>query len=123
MSKLKLLSIVLLSVCTGIFSCSDDDPDNVIDCLFEGAYFKINHTADSNNVKTITFTVTYDGEETLDNNIKWDFGDGSAEQTISGTTATHTYTNSGDYTVKIKPTVRNGDAYCTVEKELNITVN
>ena len=52
----------------------------------------------------------------------WDFGDGTTG-TFSGTTTTHVYMASGTYKVVAKPTLRNGDAFCSVSKEKDITIN
>lgn len=44
--------------------------------------------------------------QTITNGVTIDWGDGSAAQTISGTgsvNTTHTYTNTGDYCVRLKP--------------------
>lgn len=82
----------------------------------------VSHTVDTEDPHTINFTFTYNGEKTLDSNIHWDFGDGQ-NQTVSGTTASHTYAGPGSNTVKIKPTVRKGGGSCSPELERHITIN
>ena len=117
MKKLVLIVCALL-----LINCSNDDAENVIDCLFVGADFHVNHTVDGSNEKLVMFTVTYDGEHTLDSSIKWDFGDGTVE-TLPGTTVTHEYSAAGNYTVKIRPNAREGSAFCTPELTENVVVN
>lgn len=105
----------------GFYSCSSDDTENVIDCLFEPVNFSVKHVATPGSTKEIVFTLSYSGEYNLDQEVEWNFGDGTTMK-ISGTQATHTYAVAGVYKVVIKPTVRNGDAYCTPSLDRNINV-
>ena len=105
-----------------LLSCSSSDTENIISCLFEGTNLRITSTTSSTNSKEVSFTLTYTGDETLDNSIIWDFGDGTTG-TFSGTTTTHVYMASGTYKVVAKPTLRNVDAFCSVSKEKDITIN
>ncbi|MCF1191841.1 PKD domain-containing protein [Mangrovimonas sp. AS39] len=104
------------------FGCHKDDAEETIDCLFASVDFDVNHAIDSNNTSIVEFTITYTGVHALDNAKIWDFGDGTI-QTLNGNTVSHTYLSSGSYTVKVKPTIRNGDAYCTPELTENVTIN
>lgn len=119
MKKLNF-ALVLFSL-AWLGSCGSDD-GNVIDCLGENLFMDVAHTVDTEDPNTIHFTFSYDGEKTLDNKINWDYGDGKKE-TVTGTTATHTYTAAGSYTVKIQPTVRKGSGSCSPELERHITIN
>ena len=94
MKKIGLM-LMTLALVTLMSSCKKD-AENIIDCLFEGAYINVSTSADEQNEKMITFTVSYTGDHTLDTNISWDFGDGNI-QTHNGTSVTHTYSNAGDY--------------------------
>ena len=120
---MKNLRIVLVLALLGImalsYSCKKD-AEHVINCLFE--HFSIDHTIDAQDPKTVTFTVSYDGEHTLENSIVWNFGDGHTE-TISGTTAVHTYSASGTYEATARVTVTEGDSYCTHNPTESVTVN
>jgi gliding motility-associated-like protein len=59
--------------------------------------------------KTVTFSTTSSSTEGSLTNWIWDFGDGSALlNSPTGNTVTHTYTNWGDYDVKLKVITSNG---------------
>jgi PKD repeat protein len=105
-----------------LLSCNSDDAENTINCLFAGADFDVNHSIDPDNSLMVNFTVDYDGEFNLDNSVDWDFGDGTT-QTLSGTQASHEYSSPGNYSVKVKPTIRDGGAFCTPELTENVSVN
>ncbi|MHA3788679.1 PKD domain-containing protein [Flavobacterium hauense] len=119
MKKLNL-ALVLFSL-AWLGSCGNDD-GNVIDCLGENLFMDVSHTVDTEDPHKISFTYSYNGEKTLDSKINWDYGDGKKE-TLTGTTATHTYAQPGKYTVKIQPTVRAGGGSCSPELERHITIN
>ena len=104
-----------------IASCSPDKLiESATDCLFDSALVFIDHTKASEDPKTVTFEITYDGEKNLDENIKWDFGDGTPVQTLTGTTATHTYTTAGSYTAKAVVTLNQGK--CSYDKHNTISI-
>lgn len=119
MKKLNFALVVFSLAWLG--SCGSDD-GNVIDCLGENLFMDVSHSVDAEDPRTINFTYSYEGEKTLDNKIHWDYGDGKSE-TVTGTTATHTYTQAGTYTVKTKPTLRKGDGSCSPELERHLTIN
>lgn len=120
MKKLKFLVVAI--VIGAIASCS---PDKIIesatDCLFESALVFIDHTKATEDPKKVTFEITYDGEKNLDENIKWDFGDGTPVQTLTGTTATHTYTTTGSYTAKAVVSLNRGK--CSYDKHNTVHID
>lgn len=102
------------------FSCSSNDIEKGLDCLFESSRFKLKHSIDSNNTKTVSFTLEYSGDYTVEK-IEWDFGDGSKETSINKSIS-HTYAEAGIYSVSVKPTVKNKNSTCTPEVKENVTV-
>lgn len=115
-----LIAILLFGIAL-TYSCKKET-EEVVECLTEELLFTFDYTVDAQDSKTVTFTITYAGEHTLDNSIKWDFGDGTVK-TLNGTTAQHTYNAAGSYHVKPEVTIRNGDAYCTYEFEKTVEIN
>ena len=116
-----IITILLIVSSLNFVSCKKDIEDS-IDCLSEGFLISVSHTPDAQDSKKITFKITYSGDHSLDNSVKWDFGDGQTE--TKGTEVTHTYSNTGAFTVKAMDiTVRNGDAWCSHEKDLELTIN
>jgi len=96
-----------------------------IDCTVDSWFLHINGDADAGNSKLFHFTFVNDdssGDYTLDNEINWDFGDGSIE-TSQGLTINHTYANTGSYTVKGSYTLNKGSKSCSSHKEKAINVN
>ena len=85
-----------------------------------GATNSVSHTASPtpppNSPPTASFTVSCTqldcsfngtGSNDTDGNVvgyHWDFGDGTAPDTTSGATVTHSYTSAGDYTVTLTVT-------------------
>ncbi len=102
------------------FSCSSNDIEKGLDCLFESSRLKVKHTIDANNPKTVSFTLEYTGDYTVEK-IEWDFGDGSKETSINRSIS-HTYAEAGIYSVSVKPTVKNKNSTCTPEIKENVTV-
>lgn len=99
--------------------------DDSIDCIVESAFLEINDSTDQNNPKLVYFefvNTDTEGGFSLDNTIAWDFGDGSTA-TSTNHKIDHTYTNSGDFTVKGSYTLRRGDATCSSSKQTTVTVN
>ena len=105
-----------------LFNCSSDDSKDTIDCLFAASDFSVDHSIDSSNSLLVHFTISYDGENTLDDSKIWNFGDGTT-QTLTGNQVSHEYSAAGSYSVTVKPTIRNGDAYCSPTLTENVTVN
>lgn len=105
MKKTALLVFAMSAILT---SCGKVEED-IVDCVGQSAFFDINHTVSAGNPLQVTFSLHYSGSgHTLNNSVKWDFGDGTPIQTLSGTTATHTYSSTGHYTAKAKATLNTG---------------
>jgi len=99
--------------------------EDAIDCTTESFFLYITGNVDANNLKLFHFTFVNNdssGDYTLDNEIKWDFGDG-VTQTSQGMTIDHTYANTGSYTAKASYTLRKGSSSCSGYKEKAINVN
>jgi PKD repeat protein len=99
--------------------------DDAISCTTESFFLYIEGDVDANNLKLFHFTfVNSDtsGDYTLDNQIKWDFGDGVTE-TSQGLTIDHTYASTGSYTAKASYTLHKGSSSCSSYKEKAINVN
>lgn len=105
MKKLFALCSVILLL---LISCSKDDGKDVVDCFGEGLLMNVTHTVENENV--VNFQITY---------IR-DFGDGNVE-TITGTTATHAYLQSGSYEVKANVSLVSPD--CTFALKEDVTIN
>ena len=95
--------------------------ESVVDCIAESFFVSVKYKPDSSNSKKINFEVNYSGANTVQS-VEWIYGDGNTAK-VNGTTSSHTYTNTGPYTVKAKVLITNGSATCTPEPEKSITVN
>ena len=98
--------------------------EETIDCTVDSWFLKINADVDASNSKLIHFTFVNDDSSekyTLDNEINWDFGDGVTE-TSQGLTISHTYANTGSYTVKGSYTLNKGSKSCSSHKQKAINV-
>ncbi|MCI9844428.1 PKD domain-containing protein [Flavobacterium pectinovorum] len=115
--------IVLFSVFVALisFSCGDD-LEKAVDCVGESILLQLNHTTDVTNAKKIDYEIEYTGEYTV-SSVKWTFGDGSAVQTVKGSTVSHTYATAGSYTVKADITIKKGSSSCSQSKTKTVTVN
>lgn len=120
MKKLSILFLSLLFTTTTLSSCSDDDVKDVINCFGQNALTKIEHSSSTLNTLQVSFTLDYFGDLTLDNSLKWDFGDGTPLQTATGNTISHTYASTGTYTVVAKVSLNNGG--CAYDTTRTITV-
>ncbi len=99
--------------------------EDAIDCTTESFFLYIKGDVDANDSKLFHFTFVNNdssGDYILDNEIKWDFGDG-VTQTSQGLTIDHTYANTGSYTAKANYTLRKGSSSCSGYKEKAINVN
>ncbi len=119
--KMKNIVLILTGIILLSLSCRKA-VENVIDCLFEGGYITIEHSANAGNSKIITFTLTYDGEYSLENTVTWNFGDGSPEVT-GNKTITKTYENAGTYDVQAHWKVTHKHESCSSTKSKKITVD
>lgn len=117
MKKFYILSAALITVV--MLSCSKDE-ESVVDCFGESLLLSIHHNASTENTKLINFNVDYSGDHTFDNTIKWDFGDGTPTQTITGKTATHTYATAGPYTAKATVTLNKRKCSYNLEESLTV---
>lgn len=88
-----------------MISCSEDTPAPVVEIFFE---------ADMDDPYTINFTTTSSDATSF----SWEFGDGSVGV---GESATHTYLESGDYTVEVTATGDGGETMAT--KDVNIAAS
>lgn len=102
-----------------IVACSKDDGKDAVDCFADALFVDGHHSASAENPHTINFNVTYSGTNTLDNTIKWDYGDGNV-QTVAGVTTSHTYTQPGTYAVKASVSVNNASCTHQVRETVNI---
>ncbi len=99
--------------------------EDAIDCTTESFFLSVTGNVDANNPKLFHFTFVNNdssGDYTLDNEIKWDFGDG-VTQTSQGLTIDHTYASTGSFTAKANYTLRKGSSSCSGYKEKTINVN
>lgn len=115
----KINNLILALIVIGASSCSKDE-ESIIDCLGQSFLVNVHHEASAENPKQINFSVSYSGDHTVSNTIKWNFGDGTPVQTVSGLTASHTYATAGPYTAKATVTL-NGGA-CSFDPEESVTV-
>lgn len=115
MKKITLLIFAVISVLT---SC-DKAEEGIVDCAGQSLFIDINHTVSAG--RQVNFVVHYSGtSHTLDNTVKWDFGDGTPLQTVSGNSVSHTFSSAGHYTVKAKVSLNDGG--CSYEPHEPITL-
>lgn len=107
-----------------IISCSKSDDAAIVDCFGDSILTELKHSADGTNTKIINYSIHYSGSNTV-TSVKWTFGDGTAVQTVTGTTGavSHTYTAAGTYEVKADVTISKGGGSCTVSPKKSVTVN
>ncbi|MFD2968713.1 PKD domain-containing protein [Sphingobacterium bambusae] len=117
---MKMQRIMLVAAILGLFSCSDKDEKSIVDCISESLYIGAQHNISSQNSKTVNYSVSYSGSHQLDGSVKWNFGDGSAQQTVTGTTTSHTYAQAGTYTATATVTLNGGN--CTHDVKETVTL-
>lgn len=116
--KQKILIVSLLFIVSMIsFSCNR--VESTANCIGEAMIMSITHTANGTNPKEITYTLKYNGNETI-SSIEWDFGDGQ-KTTTTDKVVTHVYSAGGNYTLRAG--VRLNGGQCTVYPTINIVVN
>ena len=116
MKKIFMLvaGIMILSI-----SCSKSEKE-AIDCAIELSFATIGHNANVDNPKEVTFTLQYVGSFTA--TITWEFGDGTSK-TVVGTSATHVYSDAGNYEVKANVTLSHDDySSCSTSKSKHVEV-
>jgi len=115
---------LLISMVVIVWSSCKDDVEDAIDCTVETAFLSLDHQVDENNPLLVHFTFvngdTLNNRFTLDQEIRWEFGDGN-EETTQGLQVSHTYPDVASYEVKAFYTLRKGDASCSSSK--NKTIN
>ncbi len=114
-------SILFLFAIISIAISCDKAENSIVDCTGQSLFIDIDHTVSSENALQVNFNVHYSGtSHTLDNTVKWDFGDGTPLQTLSGTTASHTYSTVGHYTAKVKVSLNNGSCSFEPHESINL---
>ena len=116
----KINNLILALVVIGASSCNKDE-ESIIDCLGESFFLNVHHEAAAENPKQINFSVSYSGDHTPGKTVKWNFGDGTPVQTVTGLTASHTYATAGSYTAKATVTLNKGA--CSFDPEEPVTVH
>lgn len=120
MKKLSILLLALFFTTITISSCSDDDVKDVVDCFGQNLLTTIDHSSAAETPQQVNFTLNYFGELSLDNSLRWDFGDGTPLQTVNGNTTSHTYTAPGSYHVIAKVSLNNGGCTYDITKTINV---
>lgn len=116
---LKIAGCALLCVAL-IFNSCKKAAEDAVDCFGQSLFVSFNHNQNDTNSRKVDFTIKYAGKLPIAS-IRLEYGDGQS-QTISGSTASHTYNAAGNYEVKAWVTLQNGDGTCEVNpvKQLNI---
>jgi len=121
----KLLLFIATALILVFYSSCKDVVEDVIDCTVESAFLKVEADIDDANPLLVHFTFingdTIDNTFTLDQSIKWEFGDGN-EETSDGLTISHQYPDLATYDAKGHYTLRRGSATCSSYKEKSVTV-
>lgn len=120
-----VIPIFLIFVVLVCLSSCKKTVEDVIDCIAESYLLSISDEVDDTNPKLVHFEFVNndtDGRFTQDAQINWDFGDGQTG-TSTNNKIDHTYSNTGDYTVKTSYTLRNGSSSCSGSKEKSVTIN
>ncbi len=122
--KKSLLFVATAVILISYTSCKDVVED-VIDCTVESAFLKVEASIDDTNPLLVHFTFingdTINNTFTLDQSIKWEFGDG-AEETSDGLTISHQYPDIATYDTKGYYMLRRGSATCSDYKEKSVTL-
>lgn len=115
-SKIKILLVALFVV---TLSC-DKEEKSIVDCFTESFLLDVHHSRSSENPQQVNLNVSYAGDYQLGSSVKWNFGDGTPVQTITGTTTSHTYAANGNYTVTATVTLRNGSCSYDLKETVNL---
>ncbi len=118
--KIKSLFLLFCIVCLLSTSCDDGIDDSTLDCIKEEAFVAITHTFNPDDRKTVNLFIDYTGDKTI-TSIMWDFGDGINE-TDTGLTTIHTYTDTGLYVVKADVNIIKGVSACTLKPYRRIII-
>ncbi|QBQ41338.1 PKD domain-containing protein [Sphingobacterium psychroaquaticum] len=116
--KLNIVLCSLLALTT--WSCSKKDADKVVDCFGQSLLVDVHHSPVSGEPSRINYSVKYVGEHELNTVIKWNYGDGTPVQNVTGTTSSHTYAKAGTYTAIA--TVSLDGASCSFDIKETVTI-
>lgn len=94
--KLNIVLCALLALTT--WSCSKKNAEKAVDCFGQSLLVDVKHSVVSGEPSRIDYSVKYVGSHNLNTVVKWNFGDGTPVQSVTGTTTSHTYTKAGTYT-------------------------
>lgn len=121
MKNIGLLTLIA-AIVIGYSSCKDDIED-AIDCTAESILLSFHAEVDTANPLLVHFTFinadTIDNKFTLDETIRWEFGDGN-EVTTQSLETSHEYPDAGSYKAKAHYTLRKGSSSCSSYKEKTV---
>lgn len=117
MKRLFLIAFITFMV----IACDKDDAKSIVDCYGESIFLNVHHSIASENPKQVTYRVTYEGSHTLNNTVKWNFGDGT-QQTVTGTEVIHTYSQAGNYTAIASVKVSVNGSTCSSDLHEHVTI-
>lgn len=100
-------------------ACHKDDGKSIVDCFGESLFVNVHHSIAAENPKQVNYTITYSGSYSLNTTVVWKFGDGT-EQTLTGTQATHIYSQPGNYTATA--VVKLNGPSCTFNVNEHVTI-
>jgi len=120
MKKINYLVACTLVLSSVFFSCRKTT-EKIVDCFGQSLLTSFSHTTDAANPKKVDFTAKHSGELSIAS-VKFEYGDGQS-QTVTGTTASHTYAAAGTYSVKARITLTNGKGTCETDPVRSVTVN
>ncbi len=117
MKKLFLIAIATFFMT----ACDKDDAKSIVDCLGESIFLDAHHSISGENPMQVNYSVTYEGSHTLNNTVKWDFGDGT-QQTVTGTEVSHVYSQPGNYKATASVKVSVNGSTCSSDLHEHVTV-
>ncbi|MFP4469556.1 MAG: PKD domain-containing protein [Bacteroidales bacterium] len=123
---MKNISLILIGalIILSWASCRSDIED-AIDCTVESTFLEVEYIIDEANPLLVHFAFinsdTVANRFTLEQSIRWEFGDGS-ETTTDDFTAMHEYQDAGTYDVKAHYVLSRDDNSCSGYKEKTITL-
>jgi len=117
---MKRLSLIAIFAFT-FAACDKDDGKSIVDCLGESIFLNAHHSISGENPMQVNYSVTYEGSHTLNNTVKWDFGDGT-QQTVTGTDVSHAYSQPGNYTATASVKVSVNGATCSSDLHEHVTI-
>lgn len=117
MKKLHTIFFILITIV--VFACKKETKP-MVDCLGESFFVSVSHTASPNDSKQINFVVSYSGSQSVDNSVKWDFGDGTDIQTVNSLSTNHIYSGSGTFNVKATITLNDGECSYSIDEAVTV---